>query len=149
MRNKVIAISVLFMLASVAVPIMAKPIGPQKAAGKNPNLMSTPEGVEILSPSGGFQSWTNDTEFWYTDFMNGLDASKAKIPNALALTIADIIEMMTDPEVALEAENKWGYISYEVLVDLFILEGYSPEEAEETAAMWPEGVYVRFVNVAK
>jgi len=135
-------------LLVMVVPAMAKPIGPQKAE-KNPNIMITPEGVELLLPSGGFNEWTADTDLWFMDFMHGLDASKAKIPNALPLTIDDIIELMTVPEAALEAENKWGYVSYEVLVELFIMEGLDPVDAEAMAAMWPEGIYVRFVNVGK
>jgi len=137
------------VLLVMLVPAMAKPIGPQKAV-KNPNIMITPgEGVELMLPSGGFNEWVADTEVWYVDFMHGLDASKAKIPNALPLTIDDIIELMTVPEAALEAENKWGYVSYEVLVDLFIMEGMDPVDAEAMAAMWPEGIYFRFVNVGK
>ena len=114
------------------------------------NYTSAPkQEAEFLLPSGGVHSWTADTEFWYIDFMHALDASKAKIPNALPLTMADIIELMTDPAAALEAENKWGYMSYEVLVEMFILEGLSPEEAIAMASMWPEGMYIRFVNVGK
>jgi len=158
MKSKLMAISVL-LLALMVTPAMAKPIGPHKAVGKNPHIMPTAEGVELLLPSGGFHSWTADTEFWYMDFVHGLDASKAKIPNALPLTMAGIMEIMTDHEAALEALNKWGYMSYDVLVEMFIFElmGADPtltyEEAEamatEMAAMWPEGLYVRFVNVGK
>jgi len=149
MKTKLMGISVFLLFVLMVAPVLAKPIGPHKAVGKNPHLMPTPDGVELMLPSGGVHSWTNDTEFWYMDFMNGLDASKAKIPNALALTIADIMEMMVNETVALEAENKWGYISYDVLVDLFIMEGLSPEDAAAMAAMWPEGMYFRFVNVGK
>jgi len=73
--------------------------------------------------------------------------------------MADIMELMTNETAALEVENKWGYMSYDVLVEMFIFElmGADPtltyEEAEamatEMAAMWPEGLYVRFVNVGK
>lgn len=145
MRKVLILVMVLLVLFVVA-PVMA--IGPQKAV-KNPNIIITPEGAELLLPSGGFNEWTVDTEIWYMDFMHGLDASKAKIPNAFPLTMADIMELMTDPEAALEVENKWGYVSHDVLVELFILEGLTPEEAEAMAAMWPEGIYIRFVNVGK
>lgn len=58
---------------------------------------------------------------------------------------------------AQETENKWGYMSNEVLVEMItmelIMEGVPPEEAaeiaEEMAAMWPEGMYIRYVNVGK
>lgn len=126
---------------------MAKPIGPQKAV-KNPHIMITPGAeVELLLPSGGVHSWTPNTAFWYMDIMHALDASKAEIPNALTLTMADLIEMMTNATAALEAENRWGYMSYELLLQMFIFEGLSQEEAEEWASMWPEGIYIRFVNV--
>jgi len=42
----------------------------------------------------------------------------------MAVTIADIIELMTDPEAALEAENKWAYVPYGVLVQLFMMGRY-------------------------
>ena len=150
MNKKLLMFTLIPLVLSVMVaPTMA--IGPQKAE-KNPHIMITPEGVELLLPSGGFNEWTSDTEFWYMDFEHGLDASKAKglIHKATTITLLDIMEAMTDPEAALEAENKWFYISYEVLVEMFItLGGLTPEEAEAMAAMWPEGIYVRFVNVGK
>jgi len=147
MNRKLLMLTLIPLVLSVIVsPAMA--IGPQKAE-KNPHAEITIEGVGLTLPSGGFNEWMADTEFWYLDFVHGLDASKAKIPNALPLTMEDLIGLMTDPEAALEAENKWGYISYEVLVQLFMMEGYTQEEAEAMAAMWPNGIYVRFVNVGK
>ena len=148
MKSKLMSISVFLLLALMVAPVMAKPIGPQKAV-KNKNIMITPEGVELVLPSGGFNEWMADTEIWYMDFMHGLDASKTKIPNAMPLTIASIMELMLNETAALEAENKWGYMSYEILVELFIMEGLTPEEAEAMAAMWPEGIYIRYVNVGK
>ena len=127
---------------------MAKPIGPQKAV-KNPHAMITAEGVEFLLPSGGVHSWTSDTEMSCFDHMHALDASKAKIRKANAIEIADIIDMMTDPSAALEAENTWCSMSQDVLYGLFILEGLSEEEAAAMASMWPEGMYMRFVNLGK
>lgn len=41
-------------------------------------------------------------------------------------------------------------MSYEVLVEMMMnLGGLTQDEAEEMAAMRPEGIYVRFVNVGK
>ena len=207
------------VLSLLAAPAMAKSIGPQKAVGKNPHIMPTPEGVEALLPSGSFNEWTANTSAWYMDFVHGLDASKAKIRNAMPLTMADLMELMTDPAAALEAENKWGYMSYDVLLTMFMVEfpdnvtaliayatagqpnvtvadaslfsindkvlitnGTAMElnviadkvddtltmendlindymagvsmvvkspTAEAWAAMWPEGIYVRYVNVGK
>jgi len=217
MKSKLMAISVLLFLALMAAPVMAKPIGPQKAV-KNPHIMITPEGVELLLPSGGVHEWMADTELSAIDFVHMLDASKIKIPNAMPLTISDLIGLITNPEAALEAENKWGYISHDVLLTLFIMEypenvtvliadaaagqpnvtvvdaslfsigdkvvitnGTAMElnviadkvgntltmendlindymagsivvkstTAEAMAAMWPEGLYVRFVNIGK
>jgi len=138
----------LLVLCAVA-PVMARPIGPQKAVGKNPHLMPTPDGVELLLPNGGVHEWMANTKLSALDFVHMLNASKVTIPNAMPLSISDLIGLMTNPEAALEAENKWGYISHDVLVQLFILEGFSEEEAKAMASMWPEGLYARFVNVGK
>ena len=149
MNRRLLMFTLIPLVLSVMVaPAMA--IGPQKAE-KNPNIEITPEGAELLLPSGGFHSWTADTELWYIDFEHGIDASKAKglIHKAMPLTIADLMELMTNPEAALEAENMWGYVSYDVLVELFILEGLSEEDAIAMASMWPEGIYVRYVNMGK
>jgi len=150
MNKKLLMFTLVPLVLSVmVVPAMA--IGPQKAE-KNPHNMITPEGAELLLPSGGFHSWMADTEAWYIDYEHGIDASKAKglARRATAITLADILEVMTDPEAALAAENTWFYISYEVLVEMMMtLGGLTQEEAEAMAAMWPEGVYVRFVNVGR
>ena len=145
------------ILSMIAVPAIAKPIGPQKAVDKNPHIMATPEGVEILLPTGGIHSWTINTSASCFDFMNGLNASKPKIPNAYNLTMTDLMEMMTNETAALEAENKWGHMSQEVLIDMFIFElmeadpTLTYEEAKEIAtpmaAGWPDGIYIKFVNV--
>ena len=150
MNKKLLMFTLVPLVLSVmVVPAMA--IGPQKAE-KNPHNMITPEGAELLLPSGGFHSWMADTEAWYIDYEHGIDASKAKglARRATAITLADILEVMTDPEAALAAENTWFYISYAVLVEMMMtLGGLTQEEAEAMAAMWPEGVYVRFVNVGR
>jgi len=137
------------LVLCVVAPAMAKSIGPQKAVGKNPHIMPTPDGVELLLPNGGIHEWMANTTLSALDFVHILNASKVKIPNAMPLNISDLMGLMTAPEAALEAENKWGYISFDVLVELFILEGLTREQAEEMAAPWPEGIYARFVNVGK
>ena len=146
---KKILMPVMALLAlCVIAPVAAKPIGPQNAV-KNPHIMITPEGAEILLPSGGIHEWMADTESSAMDFIHILDASKVDIPNAMPITVDDLIAMMLNPEAALEAEHIWAYISYDVLVELFMFEGFSREQAEELASPWPEGVYVRFVNMGK
>ncbi len=148
MRGKLMVLSVFLLAALMAVPVMGRSIGPQKAV-KNPHLMTAPEGVELLLPSGGVHEWVADTEVSAMDFMHALDASRARIPNAMVLSISDLTGLMTDPQSALNVENKWGFVSYDVLVGLMVFSGYTQEEAEAMASMWPDGVYVRFVNVGK
>ena len=140
---------VLGLAVLMCVPVMAKSIGPQNAEN-NPHITIAPEGVELMLPSGVIQEWMVDTEVSAIDFMHILDASKAHIPNAMPLNITELMGLLTgDPEAALEYEHKWGYISHNVLVELLVLEGFTEEEAETMASMWPEGVYARFVNVGK
>ena len=130
-------------------PAMAKPIGPQKAVNNPHFIVIRPGTVEHLLPSGGANEWTGNTESSAIDLVHILDASKAKIPDAIPLTLPDIIGLMTNPEAALEFENKWAYFSHDVFVQLYILLGLSEEEATAIASRWPEGAYVRFVNVGK
>lgn len=140
---------VLILVGLTSVPVVAKSIGPQNAVN-NPRIsIAAGEGVELLLPNGVVLEWMADTGVSAIDFMHILDASKAHIPNAMPLDVTELMVLMTDPEAALEVENKWGYISYEVMVELFMLEGFSEEQAEAMASMWPEGVYARFVNVGR
>ncbi len=103
-------------------------IGPQKAE-KNPHIIITPEtpgvtggAAELILPSGGDHSWMADTSEMAIDIMNILDASKAKIPNAYTLDVMVLMAMLMDPTVALEYENKWGYMSYAVLLAVSVME---------------------------
>jgi hypothetical protein len=154
----VLALLVLLMIT----PVLAKPIGPQKAGEKNPHVEIVPPdpgppatagGADAILPNGGTHTWMANTEEMPIDFMHGLDASKAKglMNKAEEITLSGLeawMMMLLDPETALEAlKNKWFYFSYEALVALFMMEGYTPEDAAAEASMWPEGTYVRFVNV--
>jgi len=138
----------LVLVCLMSVPVMAKSIGPQNAVN-NPHAMFAPEGVEFMLPSGGVQEWMADTTVGAVDFMHLLDASKAHIPNAMPLNVTQLMGLMLYPEDALKYEHKWGYVSYEVMVELFMLEGMTREQAEAMASMWPDGVFARFVNVGK
>jgi hypothetical protein len=149
MKGKLLVPFVILLVSLMSVPVMARSVGPQNAVN-NPQIMIVPgEGVELLLPNGVVLEWLADTEVSAVDFMHILDASKAHIPNAMVLSLDDLMVLTTDPEAALELENKWGFVSYQVMVELFMLEGFSEEEAEALASMWPEGVYARFVNVGK
>jgi len=166
MKTKLTAISVLLLSVLMVAPVMAKSIGPQNAGDKNPNMVIMPPdpgppatsgGVDAYLPSGVMRSWMANTEEMPIDIMHILDPSKVAeglINKAEEITSTGIVDwmmmLMLDPETALETlENKWFYMPYETLVALFIMEGYTPEEAEATAAMWPDGLYLRFVNVGR
>jgi hypothetical protein len=126
---------------------MAKPIGPQKAT-QNPHFIVTRPGtVELLLPSGVAAEWTSNTESDAIDFVHMVDASKARIPDAIPLTLPEIIGLITNPEAALEFENTWAYFSHDTFVQLYIALGLSEEQATTIASRWPEGAYVRYVNV--
>ena len=145
----------MFTLIPLVLSVMVSParaIGPQKAE-KNPNITPTPDRVILRLPGGVQNEWMTDTEIGVMDFIHILNASKgegkAKI-RAAPLTFDDLFDMFTNPEAALEVENKWGYIPHDVFVQLLTgLMGLSPDEAEAWAAAWPEGMYVMFVNVGK
>jgi hypothetical protein len=128
---------------------MAKPIGPQKATN-NPHYIVIRQGtVELLLPSGVAVEWTSDTELSAIDFVHIIDASKAKIPNAVPLNITQIVALMTNPEAALEFENTWAYFSHETFLQLYMALGLTEQQATEIASRWPEGAYVRYINVGK
>jgi len=143
------------VLLVMMAPTIAKPIGPQKVPQispeqwKNPHLTVTEEGATLLLPSGVENEWTADTGIGAMDFMHILNASKAKIRKAMPLTFENLTTMFTDPDAALEVENKWGYIPQEVIFQLLMWMGYPEDLAEQMASMWPEGAYAKFVNVGK
>jgi hypothetical protein len=126
-NKKLLMLTLIPLVLSVIVtPGMA--IGPQKAE-KNPNIIITPETIgvtagaaELILPSGGDHSWMADTSEMAIDFMNILDASKAKIPNEYTLDVMVLMDLMTNPILALEYENKWGYMSYAVLLAVSVME---------------------------
>lgn len=161
--KKVLIPVLAFLVLLMITPVMAKRIGPQKAGEKNPNMVIVPPdpgppatsgGVDAYLPSGVIRTWMANTEEMPIDIMHILDPPKAKglINKAEEITPTGIVDWMMmlfmEPETALEAlENKWFYLPYETLVALFIFEGYTPEDAAAEASMWPDGIYLRFVNV--
>ncbi len=151
------------VLLMMLTPAMAKQIGPQKAGEKNPNMEVVPPnpgppptagGVDASLPNGGIRSWSANTSEMPIDIIHGLDASRVKglMNKAEVVTPSGLEEWMMmllmDPETALEnLKSKWFYFSYDTLVAMFMMEGYNAEDAAAMALPWPDGMYVRFVNV--
>jgi len=146
-KSKLTAVSLFLLLALMAVPVMAKPIGPTKAV-KNPNII-VHDGETVLLTPGGVQNEWRDTGDGVFDFFHILNASKTELPRATTFTLDEMVALMKDPVAALEFENKWGYISQETLLALLILMGVPKAQAEAMAAMWPDGMYFRYHNVGK
>ena len=150
--KKVLVPVIALLVLCVAAPVTAKPIGPQKAV-KNPHIMITSEGAELYLPSGIGNGWTVDTDLSVMDSWHWKDASKFKIHEATSLTVDDLLGIMGMGD--LTHENKWCYVSLEVLVgfvDLLVETGaISEAEGEqmknEFTTMLPEGMYFMFVNV--
>jgi hypothetical protein len=126
---------------------MAKPIGPQKATNNPHYTVTRPGTVEHMLPSDVANEWTNNTETGAIDFIHIIDASKAHIPNAIPLNITQIVALMTNPEAALEFENTWAYFSHETLLQLYMALGLTEQQATEIASRWPEGAYIRYINI--
>ena len=143
------AIFALLFLVLTIGSAMAKPIGPQKATNNPHYIITRPGTVEHLLPSGVAVEWTSDTEAGAIDIVHIVDASKAKIPNAIPLTLPDIVALMTNPEAALQSENTWAYFSHDTFVQLYMALGLTEEQATTIASRWPEGAYVRFINIGK
>jgi hypothetical protein len=146
-RGGLIVVAVFLLLAFVLAPVAARPIGPTKAQ-RNPNIIMQ-DGETVLLTPGGVQHEWYDTEAGVMDYLHILNASKVdwgdRVPT---LSFAELLTLMTNPEVALEFENKWGYVSQSVLFDLLKL--FYPEDmAWAIASMWPDGMCLRYVNVGK
>ena len=146
-KNKLTIISALLFLTLIIGSAMAKPIGPQKATNNPHYIVTRPGTVEHMLPSDVANEWTNNTEVSAIDFVHIIDASKAKIPNATPLTLPDIVALMTNPEAAMESENTWAYFSHDTFVQLYMALGLPEEQATEIASRWPEGAYVRYINI--
>jgi len=144
-KSKLMAVCVLLLLAVLAVPVMARPIGPGNAE-KNPNIRMH-DGETVLLTPGGVQNEWRDTEASVFDFFHILNASKTKLPRVTTFNFNEITALLMDPVAALKFENKWGYMSQETLLAVLILMGET--EAEAIAAMWPDGMYFRYHNVGK
>lgn len=147
MKSKLIVVSVLLLLALLAVPVIARPIGPGNAE-KNPNILMH-DGETVLLTPGGVQNEWRDTEASVFDFFHILNASKTELPRVTTFNITEIAALLMDPAAALEFENKWGYMSQETLLGVLLLMGTPQADAEAIAAMWPSGMYFRYHNVGR
>jgi hypothetical protein len=107
------------------------------------------DGQTVLLTPGGVQHEWYDTDAGVMDHLQILNASKvdwsSRVPS---LSFAELLTLMTNPEAALQFENKWGYVSQSVLFDLLKLE-YPADIAWSIASMWPDGMHVRYVNVGQ
>ncbi len=147
MKSKLMAVSVLLLLALLAVPVMARPIGPGKAE-KNPNILMH-DGETVLLTPGGVQNEWRDTEAGVFDFFHILNASKTTHLKATTFNLTQIAALLTNSTAALAFENKWGYMSQETLLGVLLLMGVPQAQAQAIAAMWPDGMYFRYHNVGK
>jgi len=146
-KSKLIAVSVLLLLALLAVPVMARSIGPSKAE-KNPHIL-VHDGETVLLTPGGVQNEWRDTDASVFDFFHILNASKTKLPRVTTFNLTQIAGLLMDPVASLKFENKWGYMSQETLLGVLLFMQTPREEAEAIAAMWPDGMYFRYHNVGK
>lgn len=150
--KKVLVPVIALLVLCVAAPVTARPIGPHKAVN-NPHITITAEGVEFYLASGVGNGWTLDTDMGVMDSWHWKDKSKFEINKATSLTVGDLVGIMGMGD--LTHENKWCYVSLEVLVgfvDLLvemgaISEAVGEQMKNEFTAMFPEGMYFMFVNV--
>ena len=99
MKSKPIAASMLWVLALLVVPVMARPIGPGNATD-NPNIIMH-DGETVLLTPGGVQNEWRDTEAGVFDFFHILNASKTKLPRVKTFNLAEIVALLMDPVKAL------------------------------------------------
>jgi len=139
-KRKVLGIAVFFLAVAMLVsPVMA--IGPEKALGKNPNLLGpSPWGFDLVLDNGVVHGWI---VYVYPvpklDWI--LDAGNFKIKNAF---------VVTDPVQVLGMENKWLFLSPDIYYDLLVtIYEVPPSFAEYLLSMHPEGVYNKWNFVGK
>lgn len=128
--NKKLLMFTLIPLVLLVIVTPGMAIGPQKAE-KNPHIEIFPPdpgppptsgAADLILPSGADHSWMADTSEMGIDIMHILDASKAKIPNAYTIDITLLMAWLMNPELPLEYENKWGYMSFATLLAMSIFE---------------------------
>jgi len=131
------------MLSAVAMPVMA--IGPEQAAevGNNPNLSIPTGNPRLDTPSGVHNLWTSVFNHW-------IDASKGggKMNNAVIVGPTADVTLTYLLKHLSEYENTWIYFT-QIGFTAFLIygQGMDPDEAEDTAELYPDGIYWHFVNV--
>ncbi len=149
MRGKkvlVLLVPVLVLSMLLTLPA-AMAIGPDQAVevGNNPNL-SAPSGSPILdTPSGVHNVWSVSTE----TFSHWINASKGegKMNNAVIVgPTADVTLQYLLTHIS-EYENTWIYFT-QIGFKAFLIygNGFTAEEAEDAASLYPDGIYFHFVQ---
>ena len=164
MNKKILMFAVaLFGLVMLVNPVLA--IGPWQAleVGNNPNLY-LPEGtfsydpaVRVRTPSGTINFWQSDLSQNLFNHQIWMDASKAKIGNAVVVPEFDpntnpftqlLVQILVDPETSQAYEQKWLYLSLHNVISFLVLLGTPLEEAIATATIHnPQGVYYMYMAV--
>jgi hypothetical protein len=156
MGKVVVSIVVLMAVTMFATPVMA--IGPWQAeeVGNNQQLHAVEESwkVVVLDAPNVDNQWNDygvesDNVWRSADREQYLSASNAKINNAVLGSFGLFMSMATDPEVALEYENKWIFLTYYGFMGFLLAAGFSEFEAEQIASQYPDGVYYRYINVGQ
>jgi hypothetical protein len=149
-------------LAMFVTPVLA--IGPWQAleVGNNPNLFLPEDSfydtaVRVRPPSGTINFWQDDLSQNLFNHQIWIDASKAKIGNAVVIPEFDptgnpftqlLVQILVDPEISLAYEHKWLYLSFNNVVSFSVIFGTPLEEAIATATIHtPQGAYYMYMAV--
>jgi hypothetical protein len=164
MNKKILMFAVVLLsLAMLATPVLA--IGPWQAleVGNNPNLYLPEDSpfdnvaVRVRTPSGTINFWQADVSQDLFNHQIWLDASKAKIGNAVVVPEFDpnanpftqlLVQILVDPEISQAYEQKWLYLSFHNVISFLVILGTPLEEAVATATIHtPKGVYYMYMAV--
>ena len=137
--KKILGLAVAFMVVAVlATPVFA--IGPDNAV-KNPNIVIEDYGPALRLKNGLTNEWVQGVVPLPNHHMMK-DAANFQINNAF---------VVTDPvSQYYQLENKWAYYDQEMFAQLLYKVFPFPEPfARMIAAMFPEGMYFRWVEVGQ
>lgn len=154
--NRKIVIGTMFflVLAMLATPVMA--IGPWQAegVGNNPHIKVNEEKQVVVLDNPNIDiAWHAEVEsenVWFSmDHIQYLSATKAKINNAEPASMELFMAISSDPEVALEYENKWIFFTYDGFMGFLLALNFLPADALQIASQYPDGLYYRYINVGQ